>query len=253
MSSENNNGFFSQAVKGIASSLPAAYAVMPMITLKNKAIEHVTSGRKARGEPFVYDRNILSWYRGVTGFSASFVPTTLVQMVATEAFSEFFSPGAAAASGGMASAVAVGPAEFVLIQQGKRKSGFVKTVQYMVQNHGIAGFYKGFTLTAGREGVFTYSYMELAPKIKEWMREKGASETQSNFMGGPAAGVFAAIVSQPLDVLKTRMQQEICSMKEAKAGFKTVELFTGVGWRMLMVSTAIGIMSYVQSEIKKFQ
>lgn len=252
MSSENNSGFFRQAVTAIGSSLPAVYAIMPMITLKNKAIEHVTSGRKARGEPFVYDKNILSWYRGVTGFSASFVPTTLIQMVATEAFSRFFNSGEAAVFGGMSSALAVGPSEFVLIQQGKRKSGFVKTVQYLVQNHGFRAFYKGFTLTAGREGVFTYSYMELAPRIKEWMRKKGASETQSTFVGGPIAGVFAAIVSQPLDVLKTEMQQEICSMKAAKARFTTVELFTGVGWRMLMVSTAIGIMSYVQGEIKKF-
>ena len=77
---------------------------------------------------------------------------------------------------------------------------------------GIAGFYKGFNVTAMREvpsiGIYFFSYKFIKDSLKNKFQRSGEQvyETASTLFAGGAAGAMSWTVIYPFDVIKSNIQ-----------------------------------------------
>lgn len=71
--------------------------------------------------------------------------------------------------------------------------------------------------TATRDGVYTAGYLGLSPALKESLDSMESLQTApaaARFvLAGVASGAFAALVTQPVDTIKTRMQVQFKSLQ----------------------------------------
>ncbi|KAL0818975.1 hypothetical protein ABMA28_008265 [Loxostege sticticalis] len=79
----------------------------------------------------------------------------------------------------------------------------------LLKERGIFGLYKGVTATAGRDVSFSVIYFPLFATLNNLgPKEKGSENPPFwwSFVSGCAAGSTAALMVNPMDVVKTRMQ-----------------------------------------------
>ena len=214
--------------------------IQPMIYFKNLEQAQINALQR---------EHISKMYRGGLGFGMSFAPAIALQTVANGVFSHHFPPLFAAALAGMVSAVVIGPAEFVMIQQQVTGKRFLETAKYIHKQYGYRGFSRGVIPTMVREGVFTAACFSATP----WMREKfqlyGMNDSLAQWMVGGMVGTTAALISQPFDTWKTQMQRDLSlNMPVEKALFRK-NAFAGLKWRCAMVATAVTWIPFAQSRI----
>ena len=94
---------------------------------------------------------------------------------------------------------------------------------------------RGITPTMVREGIYTASYLGLAPVIRQALRESGHSDTVAFVGSASASGLTAGTLTHPFDTAKTRMQSNIDGSNPA---YRTT--FSTLGTLMSEVRHAIG-------------
>lgn len=102
------------------------------------------------------------------------------------------------------------PVEVVKQQQqaGQVDKSLVKGARQVAAQSGVSGFYRGFFATVGREVPFAMIQMPLLEKMKAgWTSARGGEELTPPHVAlcGSVCGGFAAGVTTPLDVVKTRL------------------------------------------------
>lgn len=117
---------------------------------------------------------------------------------------------ACAVSAGAISGLVSTPAELLMIQQQRFNVSLVQAARHIVSHHGVRKLFKGLTFGAGRDGIFTGGYLALSPILQRVIQEQThveflQSDIASTLCSSIFAGVFAAVLSHPLDTLKTRM------------------------------------------------
>lgn len=227
-----NMDFYRDVAVGSASAISAVPFIQPLIFFKNRA--QAGSSRQPIG-------GFRTVYRGGAGFAASFAPTTAIQTAACGIFSKSMDPFSAATAAGVVSAIAVCPAERIMIQQQNRQMSYTDTVREIYNVCGVKGFYRGFIPTVVREGVFSAAYLGGAPAVKEKLVDYGMSPFMAQLGAGIAVGSPAAILSHPFDTLKTQMQKE---MTGPMPSLRTP--FAGIGWRVVTTAVATTVMPYVK-------
>jgi hypothetical protein len=110
---------------------------------------------------------------------------------------------AAAAGAGAISAVVYSPVDLLTIQQQKLGLNSVgKTVQTLVQDHGVRGLYRGFWSCVGREALYTAGYLGLAPVFTSRLLQDVPSLQEhhlaASIIGACTAGTLAAITTHPV-------------------------------------------------------
>lgn len=148
---------------------------------------------------------------------------------------------AAALGAGFLSSFIVSPIELVMIQQQRFGTSLFGTPIALVKSYGPAALGRGFTLTCGRESVYTAGLLGLGPSIKRKAKEDfGFSNNVAGVVGAVVAGVLCATLSHPLDTIKTCMQGDVQRLKYNGATHTATELYTqgglkrmfsGWGWR----------------------
>lgn len=182
-------------------------------------------------------------------FAASFTPTIAIQTAANGIFSNVLTPFFAASVAGMSSAIAVCPAEGIMIQQQKTGSSFWQTAKHVYSIYSIQGFYRAFVPTAIREGAFSAAYLGAAPIMKEKMQSFGVNEGVAQVTAGAVAGTVATVISHPFDTFKTQKQQDFSmNMSMIKAIFQR-GAFAGFRWRVPIVEVATTVLPYVQEKL----
>lgn len=166
--------------------------------------------------------------RGLPGFwsGASMgllqaVPSTVLYMTFYERIKAQLNasavPGSPGIAGGLARCVSVSvitPLELVrTIQTGGSKESAVSIARTILKSHGVVGLYRGWRSSILRDAPFSAIYWYSFEFFKDAF---GANKSSSssvwinshimNFLSGSAAGVVAAVVTHPFDVLKTQQQ-----------------------------------------------
>jgi solute carrier family 25 2-oxodicarboxylate transporter 21 len=171
---------------------------------------------------------IAGWYRGVGVQAGTVAPITAIQFMlngiltklvlgsSSRALTDSEKMATAAGAGAM-SALVYSPVDLITIQQQKRELNFWYTTKSLIQNHGFLGIYRGFLPCACREAIYTAGYLGLAPVITaRLMNSNDAPSTlfqerplMASITGACLAGTVAAILTHPIDTIKTNLQSDM--------------------------------------------
>ncbi|GJM06434.1 MAG: hypothetical protein DHS20C10_01680 [marine bacterium B5-7] len=240
--------------------------------------------RKQQGLPRSFNPRIL--YRGLWANAASLAPITALQIGFDQALrnrvtvsGETLSPAASygiSFAAGVGSALVSGPAEMVMTVQGLEKKKAAASVRTIVAQAGIRnGLYRGFTAAALRDGNFTAGLLVILPALQAYFspridalqlssvpdRHQEMVRTALLHSGsGVTAGIFATVVTQSADIVKTVQQSEKLNARNSLTGaIKQVYssqgwkgFFSGVVSRGTRVTFAVPIMGAVSEHLKAF-
>jgi len=116
---------------------------------------------------------------------------------------------------GMTSAIVQSPCQLVEVNQQNHGGTISSMARRIYAVHGIRGFFRGVTMTMGREGIFCSSYIALNPLVQKRLKEKGFADSQASAYAAVATGTFGALLSHPADTLKTRLQGGVLALPGA--------------------------------------
>jgi len=117
----------------------------------------------------------------------------------------------------------------------KRVDGGVDVVRRIAAQDGVAGFWRGFCISVGSQvptsavQMAGYEYFrKLIPKHSTTLTRESST---THLLAGGLAGALSVIVTNPLDVLKTRLQvkQERISLGQAVDELMAHDGFRGFG------------------------
>lgn len=96
-------------------------------------------------------------------------------------------------------------------QRGARKSA--KIVRHVFKEHGVSGFYRGFAASLIVEGLWSATwwasyglYLDMIGK----MVPDGTSHLVIKGLSGMFAGISSAVVGNPVDIIRVRLQVSYC-------------------------------------------
>jgi len=87
----------------------------------------------------------------------------------------------------------------------KRYKNIPDCFRQIYRSVGIAGLYKGLTLNILRNSLMNAAELSTYDSCRQYAMRYGHDEAYLYLFYGIAAGFIAAIVSQPVDLLKTRV------------------------------------------------
>ena len=135
-----------------------------------------------------------------------------------------------------------------MIQQQRFGGSLAGTPVHIAQEYGIPGLVRGVTTTAGRESLFTMSMLGLTPVIQRNLVESSYKlEKNTALAAGALVGAcFSAVLTHPLDTIKTCMQGDLGRVKYTDITstgkllveeYGVVGLFKGLSFRIGLIST----------------
>ena len=108
----------------------------------------------------------------------------------------------------------------------------------ILKTHGLKGLFSGWTATTFRDAPYAGLYFTLYKKLKSSMYSS-LPAVYTNAISAAVAGLGATIITQPFDVLKTRMQLDPNLYQSFIKGFLVIVkrdgylgLFNGIGPRL---------------------
>ena len=185
------------------------------------------------------------WYRGWTAAALMGVPMAVVQFGAARRFELALAPAspavdadaadrtgtetepathppldlarraAAAWLAGACSGALVQPLDLAMIQQQKYGGGLAETAARLARERGFHAWFRGGALTVAREAFYSCGYLWAVPLAREWVERDHPRVRQTwgewgeHALCATTCGVAAAVVTQPLDVVKTVMQSNL--------------------------------------------
>lgn len=221
--------------------------------------------------------SILGWYRGVLVQTGSAAPIAAFQMLANGMMSKIVSGAGpfaarmkrrlntterlvAALSAGVLSAVIYTPVDLLTIQQQRLGLTLSGCFSYVVQEHGVQGLLHGVLAMSLREGIFSLGMFGLTPIIAEAIMKKFKGKESmamvSQIVGSTIAGVIAAVLTHPMDTIKTCLQADMhgnvykniwqtFTLLVDERGFAS--LFGGMVPRMVMVIICFFVTSLLRN------
>jgi len=248
------------AACGALAGIVEISASQPTISLKNALQD---------GRPLSFRPSDL--YRGLGANAASIAPITAVQFGANKLYENLAKSAGAdvdsgavrigvAALAGATSGVVACPPELLVIQQQKHQKELGAMYREIVEKHGPMSLLRGITPTMVREGIYTASYLGLAPVIRQALRESGHSDTVAFVGSAIASGLTAGTLTHPFDTAKTRMQSNIDGSNPAyRTTFSTLgtlmseggvsRLYLGFLPRTFRLCMAVGILNVAKDAI----
>lgn len=122
----------------------------------------------------------------------------------------------AAASAGIISSSVYGPVDLITIQQQKLEKSVLQTGQHLLSNYGLTGLFRGVAACATREAIYTAGYLGLAPVLTAHIvKDSNFAEKPfaAGVLGACLAGTTAAILTHPVDTVKTCIQSDMTGTK----------------------------------------
>jgi len=206
---------------GMVGGVTETCLLMPVLTAKFCLQE---------GRPL--PSRIGGWYRGVGVQAGNVAPVTAMQVFFNGIFEKYVFGAtdtkpltdvqkiAASTMAGAGSAVLYSPVDLVNIQQQKLIKNPIETVNYIRQQHGFFALWRGVSAMAVREGIYTAGYLGIAPVLTDYFGSLPGRQDKyltNAIFSCAIAGVFASLVTHPVDTCKTVVQADIKSQKFSSA------------------------------------
>lgn len=141
------------------------------------------------------------------------------------------------------------------LQVGNHKS-IIQSASHIIKKEGIIGLYRGYFITVFREIPFSIIQFPLYEYIKRKLLASNKTRSaldnnltlKQSFICGATAGSIAALVTTPLDVVKTRIMTNEKNSKDSKIGIidtikeiysknkNITAFFAGAKWRIIYIS-----------------
>jgi len=172
----------------------------------------------------------------------------------------------AAMLAGMAVSPLASYAEMLMLLQQKYSLGMRAAALYLWHLRRFEGFVRGLITTGIRDSFYCGAYLGVAPAIKD-----AAEEHFENYpllaahnhwlpfvLAGPTGGLLAAVITQPIDCIKSCQQSvlkrvtisEAAQIIFAKDGFGG--FFKGIRGRAKRVSIGVVIMSLINDKVQNW-
>lgn len=153
-------------------------------------------------------------YRGLTPQVVASVPRFVTRFSVYETLNkinknnnEVMKFGSGLVAGGVEAALVMTPAETIKVQMIKNKIGAVPTIRNIYNANGIYGFWKGGSSTISRQGttqgISLYINSMINPIISPYFG------MYTGLVSGMIGGTSAVMVNNPIDVIKTRQQENL--------------------------------------------
>jgi hypothetical protein len=155
-------------------------------------------------------------------------------------------------------------AEMLMLLQQKHSMKFFKTITFHWKHYGFTGLGRGLPICAVRDSIYTTAYLGFAPWLSEYCRnifQDYPSLSRNEhwlpfFIAGPTGGFAAAIVTQPLDCIKSRQQSSPMKLSVRKAGQQILledgikGFFAGMSGRLQRVTLGVIVLSMVNEKVQ---
>lgn len=244
---------------GMASGMMAKMCNYPFLTWKNS----VQQGLPVSVNPAVV-------YRGLPMGLVNFGGTTAVQFGLTGYFQKLLMSNSnmdaqtvqmsGAFLGGLVSGIPCSIWELCMIQQQRFGGSILGTPAKFVSEFGIACLTRGFTMTMGRESMFTLSMLGVTPLIQSKLVETSGLEKNSALAAGALTGAsLAGTMTHPMDTIKTCMQGDLARSKYTNvistgqsliAEYGLVQgLFKGLHFRIGLISTSFFLVNFFKQSL----
>ena len=210
---------------------------------------------------------VKAWYSGMRVNLIGIIPEKAIKLACNDQFREMLRDEKtgkvsntgellAGAGAGFCQVVVTTPMEIVKIR-GQLTGASISQV---ISELGFFGLYKGYTPTLIRDVWFSIFFFPMQAKMKEsWIHPEDSPGTQTtkSFASGILAGSFAAAISTPFDVIKTRIQAGVPGTvvevaKETMAKEGSSALFRGVIPRTAAIGPLFGVAIMVYDLQKSF-
>jgi len=210
------------AVMGGVSGALTIVAGMPLLTLK-------FCKQSGRALP----SGLLEYYRGATVQAVSSAPVAALQMCVNGMMARMITGSSplsaklrremtymermgAGLSAGIISAILYTPVDLITIQQQRLGMNLADTFFHVVHAHGPLGLLRGAMAMSIREGIFTMGLFGLTPLIGEALVKQFPRPPQlavvCRVVASILAGVFAAVITHPVDTVKTVIQTDLAGV-----------------------------------------
>jgi hypothetical protein len=151
----------------------------------------------------------------------------------------------------------------MLLQQ-KYSMKFTKTVSFHWKDYGLKGIFRGLGICSVRDSIYTTAYLGFAPWLSEYCRAQFADypvlarhdHWLPFFLAGPTGGLVAALLTQPLDTVKTYQQASPHKVSVSTAFSKIVAadgwrgLYSGLVGRAQRISMGVVVLSMVNEKVQ---
>ncbi|CCI44034.1 hypothetical protein ABG067_002780 [Albugo candida] len=235
-----------------AAGMGGITAVYPVDVIKTR-MQYTSSSKSALQlfKDVASKEGVSSLYKGLGPQLCGTIPDKAVSLATREfvkgRFQDpdtFLASFSSAAISGMTQSVVMNPVEIVKVRmQLDSKSEAVKILRQVP----IRGLYRGYSACFCRDVTFAVSYFCLYDLAKRQLSSEQRQSMVSSIFAASIAGVPAAFISTPVDVIKTRMQSSgseggfLKTVRQLHAEGGVRQLFAGWGPRVGRIAPQFGI------------
>jgi Mitochondrial carrier protein len=189
----------------------------PLVVIKNDLIlNKKESNKHLQKNP----QNIIKkYYKGCGAGIASMAPITALQNSTAFLLAKIFGNNPtltqktiAAYEAGWLSALLASPADLIVLQRQSQlysQESLRDTLQRIYKVNGLAAFYRGLNGTGIRDGIFTAAYKTGGNIIHNIVPTITGNTATDKILCASLAGLIAAIISHPADVVTARMKSDL--------------------------------------------
>lgn len=107
-----------------------------------------------------------------------------------------------------------------------RYTGSADAVRSIFRNEGVWGLYRGYLSTLASFGPYSAFYFMFFEFNMTWLKPYGHSEFVTALASGFGANIFACALTNPLEIVKTRLQVQRAMLKSASGDVRRSAQFS---------------------------
>ncbi|TDH64724.1 hypothetical protein CCR75_002479 [Bremia lactucae] len=238
---------------GATAGMGGIIAVYPVDVIKTRMQNSLVATSAAQTLTTIFrNEGVGSFYKGLGPQLLGTIPDKAVSLATREFVKSFFDkPNAfkasltSAAVSGCMQSIVMNPVEVVKVRMQLDRT--LKPIG-IIRELGMQGLYRGYTACLARDVMFASTYFTLYDMAKSQLGVQDGTSLGWSMIAASTAGIPAAFLTTPLDLLKTRMQARnatVCGFREtyrlvtARGGISA--LFSGYGPRVSRIAPQFGI------------